>query len=241
MTRIVVCWEDLYHEELDRCLRRALRLRAPARPSPRLFPQGVRGYGGFEPYVRFDWPALVTRGLLKSNGPIDYLFCVADADRATECCPIERAPEGDGTSGDWVSRANDAWTEKLRAAANLEPSRIFGVFLRWSQESLLIAAHDVPGALEKLGCKKLDLVQKHLRACAPSPLDTPDHLFADRFRKASKCLDDMLKAAGAPAPKKGSLPRADVLEIASQKGIDRLCARVPDLAALADRITALAA
>jgi len=241
MTRIVVCWEDLYHEKLDRCLRRARRHLVPAGPSVELYSEGVRGYGGFEPYVRVDWPKLVTKGLLKSNGPIDYLVCVADADRATECCPIERAPEGDRTSGEWISRANDAWTAKLRAAATPEPSRVFGVFLRWSQESLLIAAYDVPGVLEKLGCKQPDLVQAHLRACEPSPLNTPDDLFADRFRKATKCLDEILKAARAPASKKGSVPRGDALEVASDKAIDRLCARVPDLAALADRITALAA
>jgi hypothetical protein len=242
MIQIVVCWEDEYHDKLDRGLRRALRRRAPEGPSVALFPDGVRGYGNFEPYVRSDWRNARLEGIAKSRGPIDYLICVADADRATECCAtIPEAPKGDGTSSGWVSHANDAWTEKLRAAAPLEPSRIFGVFLRWSQESLLIAAHDVPGAMQKLGCKQLDLLQAHLRACRPSPLDTPDHLFADRFRKAGKCLDDMLKAARAQATKKGSVPQRDALGIAIDKGIDRLCARVPDLAALADRITALAA
>jgi hypothetical protein len=242
MTQIVICWEDDDHDKLDKCLRRALRRYAPERPSPALFPDGARGYGNFEQYARSDWSIARLKGVAKSRGPIDYLFCVADADRATECCAtIPQAPKGDGTTSEWVSRANDAWTEKLRAAATLEPSRIFGVFLRWSQESLLIAAHDVPGVMEKLGCKRPDLLQAHLRACSPSPLNTPDHLFPDRFRKAGKCLDEMLKATHAQAAKKGSVARRDALRIAIEEPIDRLCARVPDLAALADRITALAA
>jgi len=242
MIKVVICWEDSLHQKLDLCLKRALRLRAPQGPFPELSFIDSRGNGGFEPYVRSDWPTARLKGLPKSHGPIDYLLCIADADRANECCPaIERCPDGDGTSGDWVIRANEAWTAKLRAATTLEPSRIFGVFLRWNQESLLIAAHDVPGAMEKLGCKQLDLLQEHLRACRPSPLEPADHLFADRFRKTSRCLDEMLKAAKAPISKKGSALRDDVLDIASLTAISRLCARVPDLAALADRITALAA
>lgn len=242
MIKVAVCWEDSLHKKLDLCLRRALRQRLPQGPSPQLFFIDSRGNGGFDPYVRSDWPKARIKGFPKSHGPLDYLLCIADADKASECCPtIERPPDGDGTSGDWVIRANDAWTAKLRAATTLEPSRVFGVFLRWNQESLLIAAHDVPGALEQLGCKRPDLLQAYLRSCAPSPLNTPDHLFADRFRKSGRCLDEMLKAAQAPSSKKGSAPRDDVLDIASGKAIDRLCARVPDLAALADRITALAA
>jgi hypothetical protein len=242
MIKVVVCWEDSLHKKLDICLKRALRLRAPQGPFPELSFIDSRGNGGFEPYVRSDWPTARLKGVPKSHGPIDYLLCIADADRADECCPaIGRCPDGDGASSDWVRRANEAWTAKLRAATTLEPSRIFGAFLRWNQESLVIAAYDVPGALEKLKCKRPDLLQAYLRACEPSPLDTEDHLFADRFRKAGRCLDEMLKAAHAPASKKGSAPRDDVLEIASSNAIARLCARVPDLAALADRITALAA
>ncbi len=48
----------------------------------------------------------------------------------------------------------------------------------------------------------------------------------------------LLKAAGARPSKKGAPARDDALDAASRRSIDRLCARVPDLAALADAILA---
>jgi hypothetical protein len=234
MTKVLVCWEDRFHEKLDLCLRRALR--RSARPGPELFFDDARGNGGFEPYVRRDWPKLVQKGLLKSGGPIDYLICVADADRASTCCSIELPPAAPSSTSAWVQRANEAWTDALRRAAGLESARIFGRFLRWNQESLLIAAYDIEGALKRLGCRDLEAVKTYLRSCAPSPADAPNELFTEQYRKAGKCFEEMLKAGRGSPLRKGSQPRDDALEEASRLAIDRLCARVPDLADLADQV-----
>jgi len=83
-------------------------------------------------------------------------------------------------------------------------------------------------------------VIRHLRSCKPtSPLDTSDIAFVDHHRKPGRCLDDLLDAVGAPPFKKGKQPGDDALELASVRGIDRLSARVPDLAALARFVSAL--
>jgi hypothetical protein len=232
MTNVLVCWEDRFHQELDRCLRRALRHTGLLSP-PQLYSIDCGGNGGFVPYIKRTWAIAVTRGLPKTAGAIDYLVCVADADRASKCCDIEPA---EAITADWIGRANHAWTTKLRTAATMAPERISGQFLRWNQESLLIAAHDVEETLTALGCRNRSLVTKHLQGCSPSPLQIADAAFVDHFRKPERCLEDMLKAAGVSLPKKGTPPRGDALEAASKHAIDRLCARVPDLAALADAI-----
>lgn len=236
MTKVLVCWEDRWHGKLDVCVRRALRHLGLS--SPELFFDDCRGNGGFVPFVEGDWPRLAQRGLAKSRGPIDFLVCVADADRAHECAPIaSHTTEPAGTAA-WIERANEAWTTRLRGAATLAGERVFGRFLRWNQESLLIAAHDVDGVLPLLGCRDRAAVVRHLRACKPtSPLDTPDAAFVDQHRKPGRCLEDMLKAVGAPAFKKGGQPSDDALDLASARAVDRLCARVPDLAALARAIS----
>ncbi len=146
-----------------------------------------------------------------------------------------------GATSAWLAEANDRWTAKLRAVATVAPERIHGRFLRWSQESLLIAAHDVDQALASLGCRDPSRVRKHLQACSPSPLSTPDADFADCFRKPERCLGDMLKAAGAALPRKGAISRDDAIDAASTHAIAKLCARVPDLAALAHLVGGLAA
>jgi len=233
--RALVCWEDRFHEKLDVCLRRTLRHLGLT--SPALFFDDCRGNGSFVPYIERDWPKMVHRGLVKSGGPIDYLICVADADRAQDCCSVELPPQE--SSAAWVERANQSWTAVLRAAAPIAPERILGRFLRWNQESLLIAAHDIENAMKHLGCRDQSALIKHLRACNPSPFTTQDQLFVDHYRKPGKCLDDMLKGAGSAAPRKGAQPREDALEEASKQAIDRLSARVPDLAALADTISKL--
>ena len=71
------------------------------------------------------------------------------------------------------------------------------------------------------------------RVCDPSPEGTADDSFVEHHRKASRCLDEMLGSAGLSVPK-GSQPRDDALDEASQLAIERLCARVPDLIGLAD-------
>jgi hypothetical protein len=237
MSKVLVCWEDRFHDKLDLCLRRALR--RTTLPGPELFFDDARGNGGFEPYIQRDWPKLVHKGLLKSGGPIDYLICVADADRATDCCSIDRAPSAPTSTSAWIACANQAWTDVLRRTTPLQPHRLFGRFLRWNQESLLLAAHDVESAMKRLGCRSIDAAKAHLRACTPSPLDTLDDRFTDHYRNTSRCLEGLLKASQGRPFRKGGQPMDDALDEASLLAIDRLCARVPDLAALAHQIHAL--
>lgn len=238
MIKVLVCWEDRFHEELDRCLRRALR--QGAIPSLDLYFDDARGNGGFVPYLQRDWPKLTTKGLPKSGGPIDFLLCVADADRATDCCTIERPPMIPMPTAPWVERANKLWTDVLRSATTLHPSRIFGHFIRWNQESLLLAAHDVEAVMKRLGCRDLGAVTKHLRACKPSPLDMIDASFVEHYRNTGRCLDDLLRAAHGGAFRKGGQPARDALDEASRIAIARLCARVPDLAGLAEQVRSFA-
>jgi hypothetical protein len=238
MTRILILWEDLHHDKLDRCLRRAIRHLGI--PSPDLSFANCRGNGGFLPYLSQNWLRISRSGLVKSGGPIHHLVCVADADRAHECCSVENPATVSGATATWLARATEAWTQKLRGGASVSPERIHGHFLRWNQESLLIAAHDVEEALTALGCRDHGKVRSHLAACQPSPTATPDPEFADRFRRPERCLTDLLKAAGARVHAKGTPPRGDALEAASARAIDRLCARVPDLPSLARLVGGLA-
>ena len=243
MTNVLVVWEDRFHAKLDLCLKRTLRHLGV--PPPVLCFDKVLGYGGFKSYVEASWPEAAHRGLVRtsnrSGGPIHHLVCVADADRAHECCAVDNPTTVAGSTAAWLAEANERWTAKLRATATTAPERIHGRFLRWSQESLLIAAHDVDQALAPLGCRDLGRVRKHLQACSPSPLSTPDAEFADSFRKPERCLEDMLKAAGASIPKKGAVSRDDAIDAASTHAIAKLCARVPDLAMLAHLVSGLPA
>ncbi|MFO0758349.1 MAG: hypothetical protein U0359_17790 [Byssovorax sp.] len=239
MSRVLVVWEDSQHDKLDLCLRRAIR--HLGLPPPALYFTDCRGNGGFIPYLKKDWLKACRVGLIKSNGPIDHLVCVADADRAHECCPVDNPSIVAAPTAPWLARADALWTDKLRAEAPVGPERVHGRFLRWSQESLLIAAHDVDETLAALRCRDRRKIQKHLEGCAPSPLSIPDAEFADAFRKPERCLSDMLKAAGVPVPQKGASPRSDALEAASARAIDRLSARVPELPALARLVSDLGA
>lgn len=243
MSKILVVWEDRFSTKLDLCLKRALRHLGLS--SPALFFDKVLGYGGFGSYVAESWPEAVRHGLAlaanKSGGPIDHLVCVADADRAHECCSVDNPSGVSGPTSAWIDGANERWTQKLRETATAAPDRVHGRFLRWSQESLLIAAHDVDPSLAALGCRDRARVEKHLRACSPSPFAITDGEFADTFRRPERCLEDMLKAAGARVPKKGAPARGDAIEAASHHAMAKLCARVPDLAALANLVTALPA
>lgn len=76
------------------------------------------------------------------------MLFIADADRAHDCAPI--GPPPPAATQTWVDEANQAWTAKLRAAAPLGADRVHGRFLRWHQESLLIAGHDHPRVLARL-------------------------------------------------------------------------------------------
>ncbi|MDC0743315.1 hypothetical protein [Polyangium mundeleinium] len=242
MTRILVCWEDQHNAKLDQCLRRALRhtLGDTGASTPELHRHGVRGHGGFAPFIRDQWPSAAKQGSPGSRGPIDYLVCIADADKATTCCPIEAPPKAPAPTDGWVTRASNAWTVKLRSSTNFDPDRIHGHFLRWNSESLLIAAHDVDPALQKLQCRNREALAAFLRGCDPIPGSLPSELFVEHFRKPQGCLEKMLAAGGAPPHRKGSVPRDDALDEASRTALDRLLGRVPDLLSIAQLLQRLA-
>ena len=102
-----------------------------------------------------------------------------------------------------IAFASAAWTKHLRTLTSCDPEKIHGLFLRWNQESLLIASHDAEAAMKRLGVRELSPLRAYLRGCSPSPAQLPDEQFTDTYRKSGKCLEDMLKAAGARTTKKG--------------------------------------
>lgn len=234
MSRILVLWEDKFYQKLDVCLRRILRsLPTPTTQPLEITPFGVQGNGGFEPFLRQEWPIAATKGFLRSHGPIEHLICIADADRASEVCSVEPPPHFPEPTEPWVQRANQAWTQKLRATTPLAPERIHGRFLRWSLESLLIALHDVESVLRKLDCRNRDGLSTYLATCDPRPTEVASTQFVERYRTPQKCLDKMLEAANAPRSRKGSVPRDDALDEGSRLALDRLKERVPDLVTIA--------
>ncbi|MDI1449662.1 hypothetical protein [Polyangium sp. 6x1] len=240
MTRILVLWEDKFFQKLDTCLRRALRTTREAGTSgAEITAFGVNGRGGFDPFIRADWPIAARRGFLRSSGPIDHLVCIADADKATTCCTIEDPPKAPARTDNWVIRASNAWTTKLRTSATF-PDRIHGHFLRWNSESLLIAAHDVEPALQKLQCRNREGLAAFLRTCDPIPGSVPPEMFVEQFRKPQGCLEKMLEAGGSAQHRKGSVPRDDALDEASRTALDRLLGRVPDLLSIAQLLQRLA-
>lgn len=239
MTKVLVLWEDAYHGALDRCVRRALQHMGGA-PEIELYFDHVRGNGGFAPYLANDWPIAAVRGLPKSRGPIDHLVCVADADFAHDCCAVSPGHAATSPTLPWVEDANHRWTEGLRARAAVGRGRVTGRFLRWNQESLLIALHDIDDALRALGITAMRGVQAYLRSCDPSPLTLSPEGFVDAYRRPQRCFDEMLKAAGARPARKGTPVRDDAIDAASRRAIEKLCVRVPDLAALSSTIRGLA-
>lgn len=239
MIRVVVCWEDRFHDSLDRCLRRMMQHARGGGSDPErlLFFDDARGNGGFVKYVRESWPILATKGLPKSGGAIDHLVCIADADRAEQCCGADPAPVT--PTFDWLHGCDEAWTERLRRDAPIAPERVHGRFLRWSKESLVLTGHDLPTSLKKLGCRDLEAARRHLDGCAPSPSSVPDDGFADRFRRPERCIQDVVTASGGIAPRKGQPPIDDAIDEISRHHLARLATRAPELVAVAALVNAL--
>jgi hypothetical protein len=248
VARVLILWEDRYCDGLDRFLRGAVRFvrRHRAIAPPQIFPHAVRGWGNFKPFVHHDWPRMRRAGWklpsdLRGSGPVDYLLCVADADAAAECC------RGLGSCHDdtdlWVRMANERWTTELRANAQVDAQRIHGCFVRWSRESLLIAGFDSPRALARLADgRKFDAagLATFLGSCQPSPKETDDDLFVERFRSPGECLKKMLAAGGFPPLRKNAVPVEDALkELSREPDLERVLLRVPDLLCLAELLCSL--
>lgn len=235
MKRVLICWEDAYFDGLARCLRRARRARAQdGAVDPALHSVSVLGNGGFAPYLRRTWPVARVRGIPRSGGPMDYVICIADADRAADCCGIALPPPPPALTDAWTDAANQRWTEQLRREADDDREQVFGRFLRWNKESLLIAGHDVPGALAQLSCRDAVNLRRHLAVCDPSPLSLDDGAYVHRYRSPGRCLQDMLKAGKGPALSKGDKRLDDALGEIAEGALAALLARVPDLVGLAE-------
>jgi hypothetical protein len=240
MIRVLICWEDEYCDKLDVCLRRARHaLAGPEDAAPLLMKVSAKGHGGFLPYIRKGWPIARHKGIPKSGGPIDYLVCIADADRAPDCCGVGAPPERPADTSAWVREANQRWTAQLQKEAQDQEGRVIGRFLRWNKESLLIAGHDVPAALDRLGCRDGGGVRSFLQGCKPDPRGLQDHLFVDHYRQPGSCLQELLKAGNGPRLGKGDRRMDDALGEIADHALPNLLSRIRDLAELAELLRRL--
>ncbi len=240
MKRFVVCWEDRYFEGLDAVLRRIRRHEnASLLPEPAIKPETVGGYGGFADYVRRDWAVARRRGMPGFGVP-DYLFCVADADRATEVCQgISANPTGN--TEDWCEEASQIWTDSLRGLAAQESERIFGFFLRWSRESVLIAGFDEFDMIAMLSNGDASLHEREykafLQSCQPDPRSV--ERFVDAYTKPSRCFEGLAKAVGHERLRKTDPKVEDALKQFPRDPSVSLLSRLPDLVHIAQEINRL--
>ena len=246
MTRVLVVWEDLYFRELDHFVRS--RLATHARPDATAYPQVLsdtaHGDGNFARFVEKTWPNVRGKGVNRSVGPIDHLVCVTDGDRLSERLPDVAKPRPDPSDVlSWHASAEATWQVHLRslAASTAAPaSTVHGMVLRWSKESLVLAGYNSGAAKDLLG---IDASSAEglatLAACDPHPASVEPKAFTDTFRRPLKCLSDL-----APRRRLKNSPEVDdalraLAATASQR--DVVCARVPDIDRIADRIWQLAA
>jgi hypothetical protein len=203
----------------------------------------AQGHSGFASFVERNWETARRAGWKLAGAgpatPVDYLVCVADADRAEECCAAAGpAPAAPNSTAAWVENAGALWTAQLRAATRIGPDRVHGRFLRWNLESVLAALFDLPNALRQLAHFDADALDAFVAACVPDPRNLPSPgSFVDHFRDSRKCLGDMVTAARAhPRVLSRSSPgRVFALDEAATDGpaLQLLLERIPDLRATA--------
>lgn len=222
MANVLVCLEDLEIKKLDSLLRRVVSGIGQGFSDEKLHFDSARGFGGFSPFVKKAWPIYRAHGCPNTRfHSFDYLICVADADRAEECCPgLAPPPPPPSGTQDWVNNADASWTTHLRQiAANISVS---GMFLRWNKESVLLTAHDLEDLYSVVGVSRppnLEGVNAYLQTCNPRPYEVSDKLFNDSYRRPLKCLQELFKAAQV-----GSLAKNDV---AFDTILERLRENVP--------------
>ncbi|MBI5488395.1 MAG: hypothetical protein HY905_13765 [Deltaproteobacteria bacterium] len=176
---------------------------------------------------------------------IDHLVCVADADRAAECCRAAgSAPSAGQDSATWVRNAETEWTKQLRDAAPVAPDRVHGRFLRWSLESALLALFDEPAALGWMARPDGAALGGFLSRCGPDPRTlTPPSSFTDHFHDPQRCLRDLVAATNINSKvlSLSSAGRTFALEAAGgdDRARSRVLDRVPDLRAVASLIIGL--
>ena len=168
------------------------------------------------------------------------MICIADADRASDCCKSVNKPALVEDTNQWIKTANDQWTTELRGFTTLDSEHVHGRFFRWSKESVLTASYDNKEVLAKLGVtdtKRLDLF---LDRCRPTnPIDVKDSDFIHEFRNPQSCLKDGFQNAKITCPKKNSQIIDDAIDKASKVNLEKLLARLPDLRMLSEFIISL--
>lgn len=235
---LLLAYEDRYCRELDRTLRRAVKLVGPLR-TPRVF-HPVNGVTNFRGFVRRRWPLFRDTGFPTPGKPKqEALICIADADVVAAQLGLT-APKP--PYGEWILSAEDEFTALLRRESD-QPAQVHGALLRWSLESTLIAAFDEHEAMLRLaGSAWLDEtgLADFLARCKPDPREITDDEFVDTFDKPQPCLLKLASHLGWRRLKKGD-PRKDAaLEWTTTHRLDKLLSRVPDLARIAGRIHAIA-
>ena len=234
--RALLVWEDTYCNKLHLLLKRCYAHLGET--VVEIYKDSSNGNSKFDNYIQRSWPIAHRKGLLRS-GPIDYVVCVADADRATSCCHAVEPPpspqEPVDSLNQWITTANTLWTDALRENASLAQDRIFGRFLRWSKESVVAACFDKPDILAELGSVDDDVLKLYLKTCVPAaPAAISDDTFVHQFRKPQECLKSGARAVGIGPLSKSSSAIDIAIEKVSSLYLDTLLRRVPDLKLIAE-------
>jgi hypothetical protein len=177
----------------------------------------------------------------KSQGPIDVLICVADADRASQCCPALENPERNTPTNNWITEANEAWTEHLRTFTKHKPTRIFGRFIRWNKESIVISCFDQEDVVAQLCLQEPspDVLDHFLGNCNPDPRSNTDAEFVDTYRSPGRCLEGAMQELGHTNPNKNQQEVNDALSEFPRVPSASLLNRMPDFVQLAELINGL--
>jgi hypothetical protein len=241
MNTVLVAYEDRYFEALDTVVRRVGREVAPTNaPREACSVEGVTNFPGF---VQQSWPVYRDKGFPKAGkSRPNRLVCVADADKVVRQLQLAVSlPPADGTDA-WVEGANQAFTAYLRGRTYRDPEAVHGVVLRWSLESLVIAAYDQPKAMEALagfqGNHDADRMQAFLRRCGL--YQAHELHFLDRYRDPQGCLVSLCAELGWPTLRKGDARRDEALKQMSGLALTTLIERAPDLVRIAALIREVA-
>lgn len=234
----MIAYEDRCCSALDLAVRRAVRARGSLAVAREFVP--VNGVSNFPGFVRSRWPTYRDTGFPVQGKPRpSMLLCIADADVAAGQLGL---PVRDGLPDEWITEAEQAFVELLRSQTD-RPELVYGVLLRWSQESLLIAGFDRPGVLQRLsGRRPLDQValDRFLERCGPDPRTVANEMFTTCFDSPQRCLDEMAKAMRWAKLKKGDTRKDDALDLLSRDDIELLLERVPDLGRCASAVWEMA-
>ena len=246
--RILVVWEDAHYEPLSRITRRRLGQLQPgaAASFPQLLGHTSRGNGGFSNYVRRTWQNVRSTGLPNDPGAIEHLLCIVDADKLSELLPgIGPAPAAVSEIAAWHSGAERAFERHLRdqcAQGSAPPASVHGIVLRWSKESLVLAAYDRSAMSDHLSIEVTHPgVATYLQSCLPVPATVAEGIFTDTFRRPRACVDGLSKARGRHSIPKNAPEVDDALDALSSVDVSLVCSRTPDIDRIVVRVWELSA